>query len=254
MVLTGTHRVLRFTCSQDPNLREQQETGLFSQFRSPVHAFLLRRSFHGIYWVPEERKSCSLHSPPCHPPPSPSHTNLPPHPKTKPSCFNCHPNLFPRGSDCLNDAERQRKVISLSISTSTTSTTSSHHNPTMSKPLGGINDSILSKPLYAFNLPQPLLDALTVRALPTTESEVTPSYPAVTESIPPSTVAGASLTCQTCIGATFDGIDEQRAHFKSDWHRYNAKVALGAGGQKNQGVLTAEEFEEINDGEQQNLG
>jgi hypothetical protein len=61
--------------------------------------------------------------------------------------------------------------------------------------------------------------------------------------------AGASLTCQTCLGATFESIDEQRAHFKSDWHRYNAKVALGAGGQKTKGVLTAEEFEEINDGQ-----
>lgn len=108
--------------------------------------------------------------------------------------------------------------------------------------------SLLAKPLYAFTLPQPLLDVLTVRSLPTPAPAVEATDEPVAEPAP--ATGGGSLTCQTCLGVAFDSIDEQRTHFKSDWHRYNAKVAMGGQGGKGKGVLTAEEFEEINDGRQ----
>ncbi len=112
--------------------------------------------------------------------------------------------------------------------------------------------SLLAKPLYVFTLPPQLLDVLTVRSLPALGAAPGPDAAPednsndISAELGPTGI-GASLTCQTCNGIAFPSIDEQRAHFKSDWHRYNAKVALG-GGAKSKGVLTAEEFEEINDG------
>jgi hypothetical protein len=64
------------------------------------------------------------------------------------------------------------------------------------------------------------------------------------------TGSSLSLTCQTCLSATFPTLEEQRAHFKSDWHRYNVRVSINQKGQGKGkgGVLTEEEFEEVDDG------
>lgn len=129
---------------------------------------------------------------------------------------------------------------------------------------------LLSKPLYAFSLPPELLDILTLRSLA--------GLPAPTDLDPnknsdddnddddqsrdslskpgDGSAAGGSLTCQTCLGTTFSTVQEQRSHFKSDWHRYNTRVTQsktfsggGRGAGKGLGVLTEVEFEEIDDGE-----
>jgi hypothetical protein len=41
--------------------------------------------------------------------------------------------------------------------------------------------------------------------------------------------AMGSRACNICLGAGFTSVDEQRAHFRSDWHRYNVKIRLGGG-------------------------
>jgi hypothetical protein len=33
----------------------------------------------------------------------------------------------------------------------------------------------------------------------------------------------SALTCNTAPGATFDTMEEMKAHYKTDWHRYNLK-------------------------------
>ncbi|KAJ9100091.1 hypothetical protein QFC19_005771 [Naganishia cerealis] len=106
---------------------------------------------------------------------------------------------------------------------------------------------LLQKPLYVYTLPSDLLDILSVRSV---QAAVTPEPESKTnkhsDAKPTFTSfdgASGSLGCQTCLNVTFPTLDEQRAHFKSDWHRYNAKlVLLGKGG-----TVTEEEFEEIND-------
>ena len=125
---------------------------------------------------------------------------------------------------------------------------------------------LLSRPISVYSIPPELLDVLTVRSIRSTPVDAlnedeqqqdqteqggrddADSTLADAGNLP----SGSSLTCQTCLGVSFVSLGEQRAHFKSDWHRYNAKVSMdikgGVAGSK-RGVLTAEEFEEINDGE-----
>ena len=91
--------------------------------------------------------------------------------------------------------------------------------------------------LYA--LPTPLLESLTPRndvssrdltqrSEPaksgdgTPKTEEAPSQDPATTSI--STTSGRS--CNVCQGASFANVDDQRNHFRSDWHRYNVKLRL----------------------------
>ncbi|KAJ6485897.1 hypothetical protein C8R45DRAFT_903736 [Mycena sanguinolenta] len=78
---------------------------------------------------------------------------------------------------------------------------------------------------HIYSLPIELLDTLTPRNLiggvPRPRS---PSPPPVASA---STVG--SRACNVCNGVAFADVEEQRAHFRSDWHRYNVKTRLGGG-------------------------
>ncbi|TYJ59242.1 hypothetical protein B9479_000231 [Cryptococcus floricola] len=85
---------------------------------------------------------------------------------------------------------------------------------------------ILNRAINVYAIPQDLLDSLAVRSIeadPITQEEPLPA-PA-----PPQPL-GTGISCQTCPRAEFETVEDQRAHFKSDWHRYNAKVKLKGGG------------------------
>jgi hypothetical protein len=138
---------------------------------------------------------------------------------------------------------------------------------------------LLSRPINVYSIPPELLDLLTVRSVTNTgalqvissaEGQETTD---VDEKVGDRTQklgddgekdavieTGSSLTCQTCLSATFPTLEEQRAHFKSDWHRYNVRVSInhktqGQGkGKVPRGVLTEEEFEEVDDGTFRDLG
>jgi hypothetical protein len=148
---------------------------------------------------------------------------------------------------------------------------------------------LLSRPINVYSIPPELLDLLTVRSVTNTGALqiITPAFAQdqdqdnadVDEEKAIGTrtqtqgtetekevvlETGSSLTCQTCLGATFPTLEEQRAHFKSDWHRYNVRVSInhkgnskgslqGKGGVP-RGVLTEEEFEEVDDGTFLRLG
>ncbi|KAL1747893.1 hypothetical protein HDZ31DRAFT_30881 [Schizophyllum fasciatum] len=75
---------------------------------------------------------------------------------------------------------------------------------------------------HLFSLPAELLASLTPRTLV--------NQPAAQESTPPPTPPpiseNASRACNICLAASFANVDEQRAHFRSDWHRYNVKARL----------------------------
>ncbi|KAH9940938.1 uncharacterized protein BXZ73DRAFT_98766 [Epithele typhae] len=83
---------------------------------------------------------------------------------------------------------------------------------------------------HLFSLPPELLDTLVLRnALghaPEPALESRPSTPPPITSAQPST---GSRACNVCLGAKFADVDDQRAHFRSDWHRYNVKVRLTGG-------------------------
>ncbi|KAG6813828.1 hypothetical protein H0H92_006772 [Tricholoma furcatifolium] len=80
---------------------------------------------------------------------------------------------------------------------------------------------------HVYSLPLELLDTLTPRNLINTPQSAEPPKPESTEPIS-STTSGAR-TCNVCTGASFVSLDEQRAHFRSDWHRYNVKTRLAGG-------------------------
>jgi pre-60S factor REI1 len=39
-----------------------------------------------------------------------------------------------------------------------------------------------------------------------------------------------SLSCQTAPGVLFASVDDLKAHYKTDWHRYNLKRKARRGG------------------------
>lgn len=87
-------------------------------------------------------------------------------------------------------------------------------------------------PLYAFSLPQELLQVIQLRSPFGTASDVAPENEATDlDAEDPDNKAaarsdGSALRCSLCGIARFESISDQRAHFSSDWHRYNIKRSL----------------------------
>ena len=83
---------------------------------------------------------------------------------------------------------------------------------------------------HIFSLPSELFDGLTPRNTISTalQPPAELSQPESSEPIPEQTAAGARA-CNVCLGTSFKDVEEQRSHFRSDWHRYNVKVRLNGG-------------------------
>ncbi|TWU74619.1 hypothetical protein ED733_001928 [Metarhizium rileyi] len=90
------------------------------------------------------------------------------------------------------------------------------------------SDDILRRPLYVYDLPDTVLESLTLKAdsdgthvideeLSSTPSEKNPD--ASTESLV------VSPSCSLC-GLTFSTLQDQRSHLKSDFHNYNLKQKM----------------------------
>ncbi|KAF5373324.1 hypothetical protein D9615_007449 [Tricholomella constricta] len=77
---------------------------------------------------------------------------------------------------------------------------------------------------HIYSLPAELLGTLTPRNLVNTSASRAPSPELIT-----ATSSSGPRTCHICLEATFVALDEQRAHFRSDWHRYNVKTRLAGG-------------------------
>lgn len=76
---------------------------------------------------------------------------------------------------------------------------------------------------HIFSLPPELLDSLTPRNLVNrAPSRRTPEPVA-------SVSKSGPRACNICQGVIFLDLDEQRIHFRSDWHRYNVKTRLNGG-------------------------
>ncbi|KAL1406377.1 hypothetical protein Q8F55_008076 [Vanrija albida] len=108
------------------------------------------------------------------------------------------------------------------------------------------HSSILSRQLNVFSIPPELLASLTVRSIQAQAPEPAASdadkKTEVKTTAPPSAPSGVGFGCQACPGASFETPEDQREHFKSDWHRYNVKAKL-------QGkAVTAEVWDEMAEG------
>ncbi|KAF8517966.1 hypothetical protein BU17DRAFT_49126 [Hysterangium stoloniferum] len=77
---------------------------------------------------------------------------------------------------------------------------------------------------YVFSLPKDLLDTLTLRTLVGAPPRAPSPTPIPKPSIP--SAPSGSKSCNICLGASFADVDDQRLHFRSDWHRYNVKLRL----------------------------
>ncbi|PWN22645.1 hypothetical protein BCV69DRAFT_93146 [Microstroma glucosiphilum] len=112
---------------------------------------------------------------------------------------------------------------------------------------------LLHRPLYAFQLPPTLLSSLKLRSIDVeTPAEAQkgessaasgataggPSAAALAQTATTST----NLTCKLCPSQpTFPTSGHQRAHFRSEWHRYNLQVALKTGGAQGKAVGLVDE-------------
>ncbi|TFY72910.1 hypothetical protein EVG20_g101 [Dentipellis fragilis] len=79
-----------------------------------------------------------------------------------------------------------------------------------------------------FSLPPELLQSLTLRNAFSQVPELPPSR-AESPQLAPGPTAASSRACNICLGASFLDVDEQRVHYRSDWHRYNVKIRLKGG-------------------------
>ncbi|KAI0044760.1 hypothetical protein FA95DRAFT_1561878 [Auriscalpium vulgare] len=80
-------------------------------------------------------------------------------------------------------------------------------------------------PSNVFSLSPDLVATLTPRSL---ISQRLTSSDASEPPVAQITSSGARA-CNICLGVAFLDVDEQRAHFRSDWHRYNVKLRLKGG-------------------------
>ena len=82
---------------------------------------------------------------------------------------------------------------------------------------------------HVFSLPQELLDTLVPRTILNSAHppERAPSPELVAEPPLSVNVGSNARVCNVCPGAMFADVDEQRAHFRTDWHRYNVKLRIG---------------------------
>jgi hypothetical protein len=92
---------------------------------------------------------------------------------------------------------------------------------------------------HVYSLPRELLETLTPRNL---ISQTPPRSPSPPRAAAPS--ASGTRACNICLGATFLDVDEQRNHFRSDWHRYNVKTRLNGGH-----PVTESDFAQLVEGE-----
>jgi hypothetical protein len=87
----------------------------------------------------------------------------------------------------------------------------------------------MSSIFHVFALPTEILQNIALRGHLSHQTAVDPSK-AEQQDLPSQTApTHGPRACNVCLGATFLDVEEQRAHFRSDWHRYNVKIRLRGG-------------------------
>ena len=86
----------------------------------------------------------------------------------------------------------------------------------------------MSSTFHVFALPAELLQNITLRSRLAQQPATADAEQQDLSSQPTATTHG-SRACNVCLGATFLDVEEQRVHYRSDWHRYNVKIRLRGG-------------------------
>ncbi|KAH9993728.1 hypothetical protein BJV74DRAFT_832958 [Russula compacta] len=87
----------------------------------------------------------------------------------------------------------------------------------------------MSSTFHAFALPTELLHNITLRSRLSQQSTVESKKAEQQDLSAQIAPIHGSRACNVCLGAIFLDVEEQRAHFRSDWHRYNVKIRLRGG-------------------------
>jgi hypothetical protein len=87
----------------------------------------------------------------------------------------------------------------------------------------------MSSSFHVFALPPQLLQNLTLRSRLAQQPAAEPNNTQKQDLSSQTGAAHGSRACNVCLGATFLDVEEQRVHFRSDWHRYNVKIRLRGG-------------------------
>ncbi|KAJ5322763.1 hypothetical protein N7452_011052 [Penicillium brevicompactum] len=87
-------------------------------------------------------------------------------------------------------------------------------------------EELLKRPLYVYDLPQELLASLSAKTTgqPVAEEETGPSSEELEQAAQDSAIATSNL-CPLC-KVSYNTVQEQRSHVRSDHHRYNVKSQL----------------------------
>lgn len=84
----------------------------------------------------------------------------------------------------------------------------------------------LKESLHVYNLPAGLVDVFSLRASPLVANTPAPARERPVTPVQAQSLVGPAPACTSCSGANFVDVSDQRAHFRSDWHRYNVKMRL----------------------------
>ncbi|KAH9840133.1 uncharacterized protein C8Q71DRAFT_745943 [Rhodofomes roseus] len=98
---------------------------------------------------------------------------------------------------------------------------------------------------HVFSLPKELLGTLVPRSV---VNQALSPPPRNDSPAPVAPSAPGARACNVCLGVTFTGVDEQRTHFRSDWHRYNVKAKLNGGN-----TVSESQFAQLVDGLEDSL-
>jgi hypothetical protein len=92
---------------------------------------------------------------------------------------------------------------------------------------------ITNEAVYIYSLPHGLLASLRPRKghtlLAVEDSRLEHNPKDVIQDGIAASAGSSGRACNVCMDATFANVDEQREHFRSDWHRYNVKTRLHGG-------------------------
>jgi hypothetical protein len=86
-----------------------------------------------------------------------------------------------------------------------------------------------SSTFHVFALPPQLLQNITLRSRVAQQPAAEPNNVEQQDLSSQTAATHGSRACNVCLGATFLDVEEQRVHFRSDWHRYNVKIRLRGG-------------------------
>ncbi len=84
----------------------------------------------------------------------------------------------------------------------------------------------MSHNYYLFSLPDSLLEGLVLRTFQFLPEDVSQETEETNSKDDPQHPPSSNRRCNVCPSSAFQSVEEQREHFRSDWHRYNVKLKL----------------------------